>query len=119
MNVVEVHQQKLCMPLQLLFILLGLSLEQEDRYHRALLCVSSRHPLALRQAYFFCHHVQESIKHFVSNSNDTLHHPCNERAFQGLGQSKLPTISDSERAVPGIRHSHKSYQQSQMHRAAE
>lgn len=43
MDVVEVHQQKLSMPLQLLFILLGLRLERKDRYHRALPCTSSQH----------------------------------------------------------------------------
>lgn len=47
-NVVEVHQQKLGMALQLLFILLGLSLDREDRY-----CRLSRVPQQARMALWW------------------------------------------------------------------
>lgn len=73
MDVVEVHQQKLGVALQLLLILLGLSLE--DRDHGAFCVPPEGACWHSGEAYFFCHHVQEGIKHFVSNSDDTLHHP--------------------------------------------
>lgn len=120
-NVVEVHQQKLGMPLQLLFILLGLGLEREEK--TGSMGLSHVSPVG---THWHSGRLTFSAIMFRKASNTlsatAMTHciiPAMRGRLQGLGQSKLPAISDVARAVPGIRHSHKSYQPSQVHRATE
>lgn len=46
-DVVEVHQQKLGVPLELLLVLLGLGLEWQERHHRLSVRLPQTHPGAL------------------------------------------------------------------------